>query len=407
MPSSAVEGLTRLVDQLHHRHLPLPLPLPARSRGTRLNHGSRQGYRGGARIRHRRDLRRPNRHSGIYRWYRDRTQQDRRCNRQDPRVRSCASAFRKPKLTRSSRSVDISLPSLDVPELSALENVTLPDTLVNALTSLNSSIPTLSEFRSTLDDLISKPIESLRANINGTLSNSTIDVELLPIPPKQTVELCTNLDTSWIDDVGSDLGKFVKVAIGLVVLVMALFIIANALWEKWRYRVFLGGVEAAREAWLNDLLSAASSVAHDAKSQTAHETLSTTNLLSFLNASSHPTLFRHVSRLASFLRLSTSSSRADLIWFLSYIAHPPAWAFLALGLVGLIVVQIQLAILDGPIRRMVRRRAEDGAGQFSSSVMGALNEKMRNASESWANGTNQVILGLQDDVNNNLVRLAF
>ncbi|BGP11367.1 plasma membrane fusion protein prm1 [Rhodotorula toruloides] len=298
--------------------------------------------------------------------------------------------------------VDISLPSLDVPELSALENVTLPDTLVNALTSLNSSIPTLSEFRSTLDDLISKPIESLRANINGTLSNSTIDVELLPIPPKQTVELCTNLDTSWIDDVGSDLGKFVKVAIGLVVLVMALFIIANTLWEKWRYRVFLGGVEAAREAWLNDLLSAASSVAHDAKSQTAHETLSTTNLLSFLNASSHPTLFRHVSRLASFLRLSTSSSRADLIWFLSYIAHPPAWAFLALGLVGLIVVQIQLAILDGPIRRMVRRRAEDGAGQFSSSVMGALNEKMRNASESWANGTNQVILGLQDDVNNNL-----
>ncbi|BGO95607.1 hypothetical protein NBRC10512_006775 [Rhodotorula toruloides] len=298
--------------------------------------------------------------------------------------------------------VDISLPSLDVPELSALENVTLPDTLVNALTSLNSSIPTLSEFRSTLDNLISKPIESLRANINGTLSNSTIDVELLPIPPKQTMELCTNLDTTWIDDVGSDLGKFVKVAIGLVVLVMALFIIANALWEKWRYRVFLGGVEAAREAWLNDLLSAASSVAHDVKSQTANETLSTTNLLSFLNASSHPTLFRRVSRLASVLRLSTSSSRTNLIWFLSYIAHPPAWAFLALGLVGLIVVQIQLAILEGPIRRMVRRRAEDGAGQFSSSVMGALNEKMRDASESWANGTNKVILGLQDDVNNNL-----
>ncbi|GEM10975.1 plasma membrane fusion protein PRM1 [Rhodotorula toruloides] len=297
---------------------------------------------------------------------------------------------------------NIHLPSLDVPELSALQNVTLPNTLVTALSSLNSSIPTLSEFRSTLDDLVSKPIESLRANISGTLSNSTIDVELLPIPPKQTVELCTNLDTSWIDDVGSDLGKFVKVAIGLVVLMMALFIVANALWEKWRYRVLLDGVEAAREAWLNDLLSAASSIAPDAKSQTAHETLSTTNLLSFLNASSHPTLFRHVSRLASLLRLSSSSSRANLIWFISYIAHPPAWAFLALGLVGLIVVQIQLAILDGPIRRMVRRRAEDGAGQFSSSVMGVLNERMRDASETWANGTNKVVLGLQDDVNNNL-----
>lgn len=293
-----------------------------------------------------------------------------------------------------------------MPELSALENVTLPDTLVTALTSLNSSIPTLSEFRSTLDDLISKPIETLRSNINGTLSNSTIDVELLPIPPKQTVELCTNLDTSWIDDVGSDLGKFVKVAIGLVILLMALFIVANALWEKWRYRAFLGGVVAAREAWLNDLLSAASSVAPDSKSQTVHDTLSTTNLLSFLNASSHPALFRQVSRLASLLRLTSSSSRANLIWFFSYVAHPPAWAFLALGLVGLSVVQIQLAILDGPVRRMVRKRADDGASQFSGSVMDTLNGKMRDASESWANGTNKIILGVQDDVNNNLVSVT-
>ncbi|GAA5998907.1 pheromone-regulated protein PRM1 [Rhodotorula paludigena] len=288
--------------------------------------------------------------------------------------------------------VDFDIPQIDVPELSALENVTLPDTLVNALRDLNSSIPTLDEFRAGLDSLISTPIEALRGEINGTLANSTIEVELLPVPAKETVQLCQDLDTSWVDDVGSGLGSFVKIAIGLVVLAMALFVVANALWERYQYGVFLGGVSAAREAWLADLIG----------STPAHETLSHPNLLSFLNASSHPTLFRIVSRLSSFLRLRTPSSRANLIWFLSYIAHPYPWAFLALGLVGLVVVQIQLWVLDGPIRRATRKKAEDGAGEFSTSVMDSLGEKMDAKGREWAEGTNRVIVNVEYGINEKL-----
>ncbi|KPV73427.1 uncharacterized protein RHOBADRAFT_17124, partial [Rhodotorula graminis WP1] len=299
--------------------------------------------------------------------------------------------------------VDIDVPTIDMPELSALENVTLPDTLINALTDLNSSIPTLDEFRSGLDSLISTPIEVLRSKINSTLSNSSIDVELLPVPARQTVELCHDLDTSWVDDVGDGLAKFVKIAIGLVVLAMALFIVANALWERYRYRAFLGGVSAAREAWLLDLPGAAGAADPKASTAaTAHETLSTSNLLSFLNASSHPSLFRFASRLSSLLRLETSSGKANLIWFLSYVAHPYAWAFLALGVVGLVVVQIQIAILDGPVRRMTKDKATEGAGQFSSSVTGTLNAKMEAAGAEWADSTNRAILGVEDGINDNL-----
>lgn len=297
------------------------------------------------------------------------------------------------------------MPTIDIPELSALENVTLPDTLINALTDLNSSIPTLDEFRSGLDSLISTPIEALRAQINRTLSNSSIDVELLPVPARQKVELCHDLDTSWVDDVGDGLGKFVKVAIGLVVLAMVLFIAANALWERYRYRAFLGGVLAAREAWLLDLVGAAGAAdPKAATAATAHETLSTTNLLSFLNASAHPSLFRFVARLSALLRLETSSGKANLIWFLSYVAHPYAWAFLALGVVGLVVVQVQIAILDGPVRRMTKERATAGAGEFSSSVTGTLNARMEAAGAEWAESTNRAILGVEDGINTNLVR---
>lgn len=294
------------------------------------------------------------------------------------------------------------MPHIDIPQLSALENVTLPNTLVEGLKKLNATFPTLDEFRSSLDSLISHPIEELRSSVNSTTRKSSISVELLPVPAKESVELCSGLDTTWIDDVGDDLGKFVKVAIGLVVLAMALFIAANALWEKYRYRVFLGGVDAAREAWLRDLLDSAGSNRAFTTS-TSEETLSRTNLLSFLNASSHPALFNHVSRLSTLLSLKTSSAKANLIWFLSYIAHPYAWGFLALGVVGLVVVQIQLAVLDGPIRELTHRRAEQGVGEFSERVFGTLNDRMRNASQGWANETNARIMAVQDGINENLV----
>ncbi|BGP20079.1 plasma membrane fusion protein prm1 [Rhodosporidiobolus nylandii] len=292
--------------------------------------------------------------------------------------------------------VNVDIPQISIPELSALENVTLPDTLVTSLESLNSTIPTYAELKEQLATMISTPIDALRADINRTLTNSSsrINVELLPVPARQTVEICQDLDTSWVSDIGHDLGKFVKLMIGLTVLAMALFIAASALWERYRYRVFLGGVASAREAWLADLLSSSPSPSH-----TAQETLSIRNLLSFLNASSHPSLFSHLARLQSLLRMRTSNAKANLVWFLSYIAHPYAWAFLALGLVGLLVVQIQLAVLDGPVRRAVERRAENGASEFSQSVVSALQSKWNESATEWAAGTNRVIADAQEKIN--------
>ncbi|TKA53882.1 hypothetical protein B0A53_03672 [Rhodotorula sp. CCFEE 5036] len=308
--------------------------------------------------------------------------------------------------------VNIDVPQIDIPQLSALENVTLPNTLIDALENLNSTIPTLDEVRSSLDSLISVPVDQLRLSINSTMRDSTISVELLPVPAKETVQLCDRLDTSWIDDVGTDLAHFVKVAIGLVVLAMVLFMTANALWEYYSYRVFIGGVDASREAWLRDLLILGSDLDAAAPLQnpafrtvSVDETLSRTNLLSFLNASSHPTLFKHLSRLSSLLsldRTTNANAKANLIWFLSYIAHPYAWGFLLFGLVGLVVVQIQIAVLDGPVRAVTEQRAEQGASDFSGSVVEALQGTMRNASLQWANGTNAVIGRVESGINENL-----
>lgn len=44
-------------------------------------------------------------------------------------------------------------PTFSIPDLSSLQNVTLPTDFQNALTNLNNSLPTLSDLKSKIDDL--------------------------------------------------------------------------------------------------------------------------------------------------------------------------------------------------------------------------------------------------------------
>lgn len=48
---------------------------------------------------------------------------------------------------------DLSAPQIPVPDLSSLQNVTLPPDFENALVKLNDSLPTLSELKDTVNNL--------------------------------------------------------------------------------------------------------------------------------------------------------------------------------------------------------------------------------------------------------------
>ena len=48
---------------------------------------------------------------------------------------------------------DITAPQINVPSLSALENVTLPSDFEDALEKLNSSLPTLDQIRESIESL--------------------------------------------------------------------------------------------------------------------------------------------------------------------------------------------------------------------------------------------------------------
>lgn len=253
----------------------------------------------------------------------------------------------------------------------------------------DSTIPSYDGLKADLQALISTPVAALRTAIASSLGNATVSVELLPVPGTNAVGICASLDTSFLGEVGHALSASLKVALGLLLLALLLLAGVSLLWEKWRYARYVEGVERARTAWQADL-------AHGA------DVLSIPSLLAFLGAAQSPTVAYYLARLGNKLKLN-ASQRANMHWFGSYILHPWALMFLALGVVGLTVVEIQLAALDGPVRDQAQKQAQNGVVDVATSVMGVINSTMNQTSTQYANDTNAVFQNFVDGVNNDLV----
>jgi hypothetical protein len=290
-------------------------------------------------------------------------------------------------------SVHLSPPSINVPVLNSLSNVTLPSSVLSSLKSLNSSLPTLSELKNDLNKFISIPINDLRGKINSTLHNSTIEIATLPVPARSSIDLCSNLDTRFVDEIGIDMRRFVEVALITLGVAAICLMLLGILSERYRYYSHLRGIERARSAWRAD-------------SATDHDPLSTSSLRAFINDTHYPLLSLIVSKISSHLKLPIRR-RNQLHWFLSYIFHPSALIFLLIGAFGLIIISIEIALLEGPVRSQAQARALRGAANFGSTVAETLNQQMNHTSTKYAMDSNHVILGLQDDINQKLVSPIF
>jgi hypothetical protein len=57
---------------------------------------------------------------------------------------------------------NITIPPIELPSVSQLSSITIPDTVVNSLNSLNNSLPTFAEVKNATDSAISFPFELLK-----------------------------------------------------------------------------------------------------------------------------------------------------------------------------------------------------------------------------------------------------
>ncbi|EGG07065.1 uncharacterized protein MELLADRAFT_85972 [Melampsora larici-populina 98AG31] len=281
--------------------------------------------------------------------------------------------------------VKIPQPNLQIPDLTALQNVKVPTGLSDALTQLNSSLPTLNELRDALDKVISTPFEALRVEVASNLKNATIDRTLLKIPPRQTVTFCQDLDTSFLDKVGDVISSGLKLIILLLCIVILIIFLFNVFKERFLYKRMINKVDEAREVWLYG----------------SQETFSSSNLLAFTHNVQNP----FASTMNNKLLKTKTPKSYRLPWFLAYITWPSALLFLGFGLLGFLVIQVQLFALHG-VRHQAVHQANSGVNDMTNLLADKINDQTRNASAAFAEDTNAVILKFQSDVNDHMLGWA-
>lgn len=269
-------------------------------------------------------------------------------------------------------SITGSLPQVDMSsEISALKSLQIPGDINDKINQLNASIPTFDQVKDALDDLIRLPFEDIKKLINGTFGNYTFDHSLLPVPQKESLEFCS--DNNDINDFFDGLVHISHIArnifLGVLLTAAILVCLPMAWWEiqRWR-RLQQRAVIIGREA---------------------------VDPLDGMYMASRP----FTSNIGLWVASKSSTPRHQLIirWTIAYCTSMPALFVLALGLAGLFACLCQYMLL-----RAIEKEVPDLAaqvGDFSAMVVNKLN----NASEFWANGTNALVLDSSNDINNQLL----
>jgi hypothetical protein len=144
--------------------------------------------------------------------------------------------------------VTLSVPQFDIPSLNALQNVTIPTGFEDDLRRLNASIPSLDELRDVMTNLIEIPFEKMKAELNSTFGELIGNVTTASLPtmrnsaslaarPDEGMQICKEMDVSFVDDVAASLAKIARVGTALIILGFFLLWVALLLWEWYNWKV--------------------------------------------------------------------------------------------------------------------------------------------------------------------------
>ncbi|CAE6512245.1 unnamed protein product [Rhizoctonia solani] len=297
-------------------------------------------------------------------------------------------------------NVKLDIPQFSIPALSGLDNIKIPTDLQDALTKLNSTLPTLDQLRDTVDNIIAIPFNELKKEINETFTSPAMrfNTSVLAVPARSNIQFCNELDTSIVDDLGRDLRKIGRIGIIILLLALVLLILGAMAVEWYKWRVLQGQLERTREAWSTD-----SNVQHPQLS--GHQgvpmmVMSDDNLMLLHATQQHPLLSALANRLANALKLSVTSY-THLRFFFAYVFHPAALACLLIGLFGLISVQIQLAAI-GPVQKHFSSQVSNSVSDFTNNIALSINGAMREDSAAYAAQVNAQTSAMQSTINDNL-----
>ncbi|ORY24192.1 hypothetical protein BCR39DRAFT_582344 [Naematelia encephala] len=300
-------------------------------------------------------------------------------------------AVAKVNTVTSNIGVTISVPTFSVPSLTSLENVTIPTGFEDTLIKLNNTLPSLDDLRDKIDSIIDTPFELLKSDINSTRLEIAVsfNASALPVPSLSSLAasqgnsiqdtLCSDLDTSLIDDTAKALHKVSNVAIGLMFFLLFLVWGAMCFWEWRKWRAMKETVATIEDEW-------ARTGSRDPWRVVA--------------IVEHPVLERYGTAILHRLTLA-ERTRTNIRWYLGYLAHPTCLALLFIALLGFLSLQFQILALNA-IKSHARENANATVAASTSSLTAKLNDMALNESRQYALEFNNAMTQYQQRINDDL-----
>ena len=267
----------------------------------------------------------------------------------------------------NSISGDAPKPKIDLSgPLGKLNNLQLPATLDEGLTTLNNSIPTFQDVQNFTDNLIRLPFEDLKTVLNGSLDFS-FDRSLLPVPQKEQLTFCS--DNNGISDFFDDLADIAnlvrRVFIAVLIILATLVCIPMAYQEVRRWSTMKKRSELVADNSFDPL--------------------------DVMYIASRP--YTATAGIKAAAPFGSTKKQVLTRWVIAYATSPPALLVLSLGITGLFSCFCQYILLKAVVKEVPALANE--VGQFAGLIV----DKLENASEAWANGTNNAIMDVNNDIN--------
>jgi hypothetical protein len=263
-------------------------------------------------------------------------------------------------------------PTIDISgDLSNLKNIQIDDTkFVGDLISLNSTIPTFDQVENFTQNAISEPFALIKQLLNNTYAGYSFDASIFPVADKEGLTFCS--DNSILDEFFQALFDIlgtakIAFAVGLAVLAVLACIPMTYL-EVRRYR------KQRRHAKVF--------------TKYGYDPMDVVYIAS-----------RPITAITGIHVANRFSGKRQLLvrWAVAYGTSLPALFVLSLAIAGFVSCLCQFILLKVVEKEAPVLAAE--IGNFANEIVTTLED----VSERWATDANDVILGLQNDINTDVL----
>ncbi|KAJ8096891.1 hypothetical protein POJ06DRAFT_263671 [Lipomyces tetrasporus] len=273
-------------------------------------------------------------------------------------------------------STALDWPTLSIPEISELENLSIPSSINEKLAELEANLPDFADVQNATSNAIRYPFEILRNVINSSFSDYTFNRSLLPVPSRDTLTFCSDDPAiqTFFDDLTSLVHTLVKVAIIVLAVLAILAMLPMGYleirqWRRLRQRVYILTQSLRRTDKHLDPIDSFS--------------VATSPLSAYFGL--------YITRPISSLK-----NKVIVRWLIAYVTYPPALLVLSLGVASLAAAVAQLYILH-QIQSKTPALAST-VGQLTDVVA----TKLQSKAVEWANGTNTALVNTEAGLNDDL-----